>query len=103
MIRPASRPNAETRTEAAQAQATERLDALKTEQQARKADAEAHQKALAEERIEWKERLASIEKQRENAEKRAQEAETARVKAILQVELLSQAVEAQKAEKENRV
>lgn len=54
---------------------------------------------MAEERVEWKERLASIENQRENAEKRAQAAETAKTKAEVQAEGLAARVEALEAGK----
>ena len=80
---------AKTRTEAAQEQAAERAKALETEQQARRDDSEAHRQALTALRDEWKERLASVENQRENAEKRAQEAEKSKTKAEVRSEALA--------------
>jgi chromosome segregation ATPase len=78
--------------EGLQEQAVERLEALKYEQHARSTDAETHRRELVELRDDWKERLAMAEKHALDAQKRAQEAETAKVKS----EAKLSALEAQK-------
>lgn len=80
--------------EAAQQQADDRAQVLQHEQQARKADAEGHKQSLAEERAEWKERLASIEHQAQEAREKAQEAEKERTKEQTRAEVLTARLEA---------
>lgn len=67
--------------EAAQQQADERAQALISERDGRKADVETHKQAIAEMRDDWRERLATSEKQTQEAVKRAQESDKARTKA----------------------
>ena len=87
------------RLEAAQQKADDRSKALENEQQARREDAEAHKVALVEQRDEWKERLASIEKQAQEARQQAQEADKGRTKAEVRVEALAARLEALEAQK----
>ena len=88
---------AKAHTEAAQQQAAERATALEAERQARRDDAEAHKQALAEQRSEWKERLASIENQAQEARKQAQEAEKGRTKEQTRAEALAARLDALEA------
>lgn len=78
----------------AEKQAAERATALEAEQQARRDDAEGHKQALVEQRNEWKERLASIENQAQEARKQAQEAEKGRTKEQTRAEALAARLEA---------
>lgn len=75
--------------EAGQQQAAERLEALKSEQQGRKADTDAHKQAMADLRNEWRERLTAAEKQAQDAQNRAQEADKAKTKAEVRAEALA--------------
>ena len=90
---------AKAHTEATQQQAAERAKALETEQQARRDDANAHKLALAEQRDEWKERLAITEKQVQEARQQAQEAEKGKTKAEVRGEALAARLEVLESQK----